>query len=111
MSYLSLDQLLLRIRSGKGLAIVIEGIKNGDDEWVYSQWFGDLAHLVTFYPQDGYSRVYDAVENLRNKSPHKLVAALSIVTSQLKLKLNLSLKQIIQNMSIALNAIPWKIIF
>lgn len=76
MSYLSLDQLLLRIRSGKGLAIVIEGIKNGDDEWVYSQWFGDLAHLVTFYPQDGYSRVYDAVDNLRKKSPLKLIAGI-----------------------------------
>lgn len=74
MNYLSLDQLLLKIRSGRGLAIVIEGVIHGDDEWVYSQWFGDLAHLVTFYPQDGYSRVLDAVTELRkNRESRPLV--------------------------------------
>lgn len=64
MNYLSLDQLLLKIRSGNGLGVIIEGVTDGDDEWVYSQWFGHLAHLITFYPQDGYSRVYDAVAKL-----------------------------------------------
>jgi hypothetical protein len=55
----------LRIRSGSGLAVVIEGVDDGDDEWVYSQWFAELSHLITFYPQDGYSRVVDAVEKLQ----------------------------------------------
>lgn len=76
MNYLSLNQLLLKIRSGKGLSVIIEGVHNGDDEWVYSQWFGNLAHLITFYPQDGYSKVIDAVETLRIEREQRHVAGI-----------------------------------
>ena len=76
MNYLSLDQLLLKIRSGYGLGVIIEGVTDGDDEWVYSQWFGHLAHLITFYPQDGYSRVYDAVAKLNYSTKKQLVVGI-----------------------------------
>jgi len=88
MNYLSLDQLLIKIRSGSGLGVVIEGVNDGDDEWVYSQWFGHLAHLVTFYPQDGYSKVYDAVEKLNcNQNKQLLVGIIDRdFTTELEIK-------------------------
>ena len=58
-----LNKLALTIRTGAGVAVIVEG-GQGDDEWIYGQWFSDRARRVTFHGRDGWAKVVEAVEKL-----------------------------------------------
>jgi len=51
--YPAIDELEIRVRTGKGIAIVVEGDNYEDDPWFYGRWFGDRANEMTFFPQTG----------------------------------------------------------
>jgi hypothetical protein len=67
--YPLVDELEVMIRVGRGVAVVVEGQSAEEDPWFYGQWFGDRARLVTFFPQDGWTRVIEAVAELRRRCP------------------------------------------
>lgn len=67
--YLVVDELEVTVRSGRGVAVLVEGESAEEDPWFYGQWFGDRARQVTFFPQDGWSRVIEAVAELRRRCP------------------------------------------
>ena len=69
MGYPGLDELEVSIRSGRGIAIILEGQSYEEDYWFYGHWFGGLAQKVTFFPQDGWLRVQQAVAGLRQRCP------------------------------------------
>jgi hypothetical protein len=53
--------------SGTGVCVLVEGETELDDAWFYKQWFDDRAREITFFPQDGWDKVIDAVVALRSK--------------------------------------------
>jgi len=67
--YPLVDELEVTIRAGRGVAIIVEGQSPEEDPWFYDQWFGDRARQVTFFPQDGWLRVIEAVAELRRRCP------------------------------------------
>jgi hypothetical protein len=67
--YPVVDELEVMVRAGRGAAIIVEGESAEKDPWFYGQWFGDLAREVTFFPQDGWTRVVEAVAELRRRCP------------------------------------------
>ncbi|MBX7232822.1 MAG: DUF4435 domain-containing protein [Caldilineales bacterium] len=67
--YLAIDELEVTVRAGRGVAIIVEGQNAEEDPWFYNQWFGDRASQVTFFPQNGWPRVIDAVAELRRRCP------------------------------------------
>jgi hypothetical protein len=67
--YLAVDELEVTVRAGRGVAVLLEGESAEEDPWFYGQWFGDRARQVTFFPQDGWSRVIEAVAELRWRCP------------------------------------------
>ena len=60
------DCVELRNRSGRGVAILVEGGKI-DDAWFYGQWFNDKP--VAFFPQGNWFQVVEAVGVLRQDCP------------------------------------------
>lgn len=66
-AYPAIDDLEVEIRTGRGIAIILEGDGYEDDPWFYGQWFNDRADEVAFFPQDGWSRVVEAVAELRRR--------------------------------------------
>lgn len=70
----SLSDIEIKWRaSGSGVCILVEGETEFDDAWFYGRWFGDRAREVTFFPQDGWSRLVSAVGSLRNSLGAKKV--------------------------------------
>lgn len=67
--YPLVDELEVKVRTGRGIAVIVEGQSAEEDPWFYNQWFGDRAREVTFFPQDGWTRVVDAVAELRQRCP------------------------------------------
>jgi hypothetical protein len=67
--YPVVDELEVTVRAGRGVAVIVEGENAEEDPWFYGQWFGDRARQVTFFPQDGWTRVIDAVAELRRRCP------------------------------------------
>lgn len=67
--YPSIDQIEIEITAGRGIAIIVEGDSFRDDPYYYRRWFDDRASEVSFYPQDGWSQVLNAVAQLRERVP------------------------------------------
>lgn len=67
--YPAIDDLEVAVRTGAGIAIIVEGDTYADDVWFYGQWFNHLAREVTFFPQNGWARVFEAVSELRRRCP------------------------------------------
>lgn len=53
-------------KTGSGVCIIVEGETAQDDPWFYGQWFDEEARRFTFFPQDGYEKVGEAVAALRS---------------------------------------------
>jgi hypothetical protein len=68
--YPLVDELEVTIRAGRGVAVIVEGQSAEEDPWFYGQWFGVRARQVTFFPQDGWTRVVEAVAELRRRCPN-----------------------------------------
>jgi len=68
--YPLVDELEVTIRAGRGVAVIVEGQSAEEDPWFYGQWFGDRARQVTFFPQNGWARVVEAVAELRRRCPN-----------------------------------------
>lgn len=67
-SYPTITEIEIKWRkSGRGICIIVEGETEMDDPWFYQQWFGGLSKQITFFPQNGWERVVDAVSTLRPK--------------------------------------------
>lgn len=60
-------------KSGSGICIIVEGETEMDDPWFYQQWFGGFSKKVSFFPQNGWEMVVDAVAVLRPKLGSKRV--------------------------------------
>lgn len=60
-------------KAGSGICIIVEGQTPQDDPWFYNQWFGGQARRFTFFPQDGWEKVVDAVAALRPRIGSKRV--------------------------------------
>lgn len=61
-SYPTISDIEMRWRaSGSGVCVIVEGQTEQDDAWFYNRWFGNQAREITFFPQDGWTRVVDAV--------------------------------------------------
>lgn len=52
--------------SGSGICLIVEGETELDDPWFYQQWFGNESRRFTFFPQDGWAKVEEAVATLRS---------------------------------------------
>jgi hypothetical protein len=65
-SYPTVTDIEMRWRAaGSGVCVIVEGQTELDDAWFYNRWFGDRAREITFFPQNGWERVVDAVAELR----------------------------------------------
>lgn len=60
-------------KSGAGVCVIVEGETEQDDAWFYNQWFGDRAREITFFPQNGWTEVINAVTTLRTTIGSKSV--------------------------------------
>ena len=60
-------------KSGSGVCVIVEGETDLEDAWFYNQWFGDQAKQVTFFPQNGWTEVINAVAVLRTTLGDKSV--------------------------------------
>ncbi len=60
-------------KSRSGVCIIVEGQTALDDPWFYNHWFGGQARRFTFFPQDGWEKVRDAVAALRLQIGEKSV--------------------------------------
>lgn len=67
--YPIIDDLEVQLRTGSGIAVLLEGDSYEEDPWFYNEWFGDLAREITFFPQDGWPQVVRAVVELRRRCP------------------------------------------
>lgn len=66
MVYPTLSEIEVKWRaSGSGVCIIVEGETELEDAWFYNYWFGNRSREVTFFPQDGWEIVVDAVMTLR----------------------------------------------
>lgn len=73
-SYPPISDIEMRWRaSGSGVCVIVEGQTEQDDAWFYGRWFGDRAREITFFPQDGWQHVMDAVAELRVRLGGKAV--------------------------------------
>jgi hypothetical protein len=74
MAYATLSEIEVKWRaSGSGVCVIVEGETELEDAWFYNYWFGSRSREVTFFPQDGWERVVDAVTTLRIKLGAKRV--------------------------------------
>lgn len=71
--YLEGPALLADCASGRGAIVIVEGEFYEDDAYFYGRWFGEQAREVSFFPQNGWKRVVDAVAELRQALPHRQV--------------------------------------
>lgn len=72
--YPTISDIEMRWRaSGSGVCVIVEGQTEQDDAWFYGRWFGDRARELTFFPQDGWQHVMDAVAELRLRLGGKAV--------------------------------------
>lgn len=67
------DALLDACRAGLGKIVIVEGESPDDDPYFYGRWFGEQALDVSFYPQNGWSKVVQAVAELRAALPARQV--------------------------------------
>ncbi len=66
IGYPSLTDIEVKWRtSGSGVCLIVEGETDLDDPWFYQQWFGSEARRFTFFAQDGWEKVQEAVAALR----------------------------------------------
>lgn len=73
-SYPTLSDIEYQWRaSGSGICIIVEGETFQEDPWFYDQWFGKKARRFTFFPQNGWEKVVDAVSALRTVLGNKRV--------------------------------------
>ena len=74
MAGLSLTDIEAKWRaSGSGVCVIVEGETEQDDPWYYNKWFSHLAREVTFFHQDGWAQVVNAVMQLRQLLGEKKV--------------------------------------
>ncbi len=74
MAYPTLSDIEVKWRaSGSGVCVIVEGETEQEDPWFYRFWFDNRAREVTFFPQDGWERVVDAVQTLRRSLGAKRV--------------------------------------
>lgn len=74
MAVLSLTDIEAKWRAaGSGVCVIVEGETEQDDPWYYNKWFFALAREVTFFHQDGWLQVVNAVEQLRRSLREKKV--------------------------------------
>lgn len=66
----SVDALQVKVRTGRGSAVLVEGETDRDDPFLYGRWFGDRATTFAFFPSDGWDKVTSAVGELRQREPH-----------------------------------------
>ncbi len=59
--------------TGTGICVIVEGETELDDQWYFEQWFGGQARNFTFFAQNGWEKVVNAVEFLRPKLGDKKV--------------------------------------
>lgn len=52
--------------SGSGVCVIVEGETELEDAWFYNRWFASRAREITFFPQDGWQKVVEAVAALRS---------------------------------------------
>jgi len=68
MVYPTLSEIEVGWRaSGSGVCVIVEGETELEDAWFFRQWFGNRSREVTFFPQNGWEKVVDAVANLRTR--------------------------------------------
>jgi len=68
MVYPTLSEIEVKWRaSGSGVCVIVEGETELEDAWFYNYWFGYLSREMTFFPQNGWEKVVDAVTDLRAK--------------------------------------------
>lgn len=72
-AYLTGQALLTACAAGRGVIIIVEGETEQEDAWFYSRWFADRATAVSFFPQNGWTQVRKAVEELRKELPHRRI--------------------------------------
>jgi hypothetical protein len=51
--------------AGRGTAVFVEGDTARDDPWIYGRWFGGRATEISFFPQNGWHTVSEAVRQMR----------------------------------------------
>ncbi len=72
--YPSLTDIEVKWRtSGSGVCLIVKGESELDDPWFYQQWFGSEARRFTFFAQDGWVKVQEAVAALRTTLGSKKV--------------------------------------
>lgn len=71
--YLQGGALLTACAAGRGAIVVVEGEHRQDDEFFYNQWFGTYGPRISFFAQNGWGEVVDAVADLRNQLSHRAI--------------------------------------
>lgn len=71
--HLQAGALLTACAAGQGAVVVVEGEHREDDEWFYGQWFGHLGPRISFFAQNGWAQVINAVVELRAQLRHRPV--------------------------------------
>lgn len=64
----TLSDIETELRTGRGVAIIVEGETAQDDPYFFRKWFDDRADQIAFFPQDGWLQVQTAVSHLRQSS-------------------------------------------
>ncbi|MEM9463533.1 MAG: DUF4435 domain-containing protein [Myxococcota bacterium] len=72
-SHLRGGALLAECAAGRGAIVIVEGEHREDDEYFYNHWFGALGPQISFFAQNGWERVVEAVAELRPQLPHRPV--------------------------------------
>lgn len=65
--YLQGQALLNACAAGRGVIVTVEGESAQQDPYFYNRWFGARAREVSFFPQNGWSKVVQAVADLRSQ--------------------------------------------
>lgn len=63
----TLDDIEAELLKGRGIVVIVEGETYADDAYFYRAWFGSISTQITFFPQDGWKQVRQAVEELRKR--------------------------------------------
>ncbi len=69
MSMYSIDEIVQWELGKNGLCVIVEGETHADDPYFFNQWFGGRYPSITFYHQNGYTKVAEAVSGVRVKLP------------------------------------------
>lgn len=65
--YLQGQALLNACAAGRGVIVMVEGEDAQQDPYFYNRWFGARAREVSFFPQNGWPKVVQAVADLRSQ--------------------------------------------